>query len=147
MILIQIQQEFFLYRPVNTDKPNFVSFVYLLVQLLHLPLKFHLSKVSRNQKPFWIPCQNSEYARIFRVTEANQNAHNQNIYLQEVSKKLDLFACLRVSKDLRTLCCQYLSQNSDSSFLFLRSFVCLPQFISIQSRQTANYLSCYKIHI
>ena len=30
---------------------------------------------------------------------------------------------------------------------FLRSFVCLPQFISIQSRQTANYLSCYKIHI
>ena len=28
MILLQIQEEiFFLYRPVNTDKPNFVSFL------------------------------------------------------------------------------------------------------------------------
>ena len=26
-ILLQIQQEFFFYRPVNTDKPNFVSFL------------------------------------------------------------------------------------------------------------------------
>ena len=30
---------------------------YLLVQLLHLPLKFHLSKLSRNEKRFWIPSQ------------------------------------------------------------------------------------------
>ena len=56
-----------------------------------------------------------------------------------------MFACFERSSN--TFCCQYLSQNSDLSFLFLRSFVCLPQFISIQSRQTANYLSCYKIHI
>ena len=58
--------------------------------------------------------------------------------------------CLHVCvfrKIFEHFCCQYLSQKSDSSFLFLRSFVCLPQFISIQSRQTANYLSCYKIHI
>ena len=26
-ILLQIQQEIFFYRPVNTDKPNFVSFL------------------------------------------------------------------------------------------------------------------------
>ena len=30
---------------------------YLLVQLLNLPLKFHLSKLSRNEKRFWIPSQ------------------------------------------------------------------------------------------
>ena len=37
---------FFFYIPVNADKPNFVSFFfwYLLVQLVHLPLKFRLSK-------------------------------------------------------------------------------------------------------
>ena len=55
-------------RPANTFS------WYLLVQMLHLPLKFHLSKLSRNKKPFWIPSQNSEYPRIFRVTGANQNA-------------------------------------------------------------------------
>ena len=41
----------------------------LHVQLLHLPQKFYLSI-----QPFWIPSQNSEYPRIFRVTGANQNA-------------------------------------------------------------------------
>ena len=41
----------------------------LHVQLLHLPLKFHLLF-----QPFWIPSQNSEYPRIFRVRGANQNA-------------------------------------------------------------------------
>ena len=50
------------------------SFWYLLEQLLHFPLKFHLSKLSRNERPFWIPSQNSEYPRIFWDTEANQNA-------------------------------------------------------------------------
>ena len=47
---------------------------HLLDQLLHLPLKFKLSKLSGNEKPFWIPSQNSEYPRIFRDTGANQNA-------------------------------------------------------------------------
>ena len=42
----------FFFRPVNTNKPNFVSFWYLF---------FHLLKLSRNEKPFWIPSQNSEY--------------------------------------------------------------------------------------
>ena len=46
---------------------------YLLEQLLHLPLKFHLTKLSGNEKPFWIPSQKSEFPRIFRVTGANQN--------------------------------------------------------------------------
>ena len=43
---------------------------YSLVQLYHLPLKCHLSKLSRNENPVpkqWI-------SRIFRVTGANQNA-------------------------------------------------------------------------
>ena len=39
-----------------------------------LPLKFRRSKLSRNEKPFWIPSQNTDYPRIFRVTGANQNA-------------------------------------------------------------------------
>ena len=42
-------------------------------QLLHLPLKFHLSKLSRNEKSR-IPSQNSEYPRIFLVTGADQKA-------------------------------------------------------------------------
>ena len=41
----------------------------LHVQLLHLPQKFYFSF-----QPFWIPSQNNEYLRIFRVTGANQNA-------------------------------------------------------------------------
>ena len=57
----------FFFRPVNTSKPNFVSFWYLL---------FHLLKLSRNEKPFWIPSQNSEYPWIFRVTGASRNAQN-----------------------------------------------------------------------
>ena len=46
---------------------------YLLVQLLHLPLKLHLSKLSQSKTPFWTPFQNSEYPRILQVTGANQN--------------------------------------------------------------------------
>ena len=45
----------FVTNSVITDKPNFVSFFginFLLVQLLHLPLKFHLSKPSQNEKPY-----------------------------------------------------------------------------------------------
>ena len=40
---------------------------YLLVQLLHLPRKLHLSKLSQSETPFWTPFQNSEYPRIFQV--------------------------------------------------------------------------------
>ena len=47
---------------------------YFLAQLLQLPLKFHLSRLSRNEKPYWISSQNSEYPRIFRVKGANRNA-------------------------------------------------------------------------
>ena len=42
----------FVTNSVITDKPNFVSFlVFLLVQLLHLLLKFHLPKLS-HEKPY-----------------------------------------------------------------------------------------------
>ena len=56
------------YWPVNTDKPNFSLSWYLLVQLLHLPLKFHLSKLLRNdtQNPVlkqWISKDIPSYGR------------------------------------------------------------------------------------
>ena len=75
MILLQIQEEiFFLYQPVNTDKPNFVSFLVFVGTAASFTAKIHLSKLSRNEKPLWIPSQNSEYPRIFWVTGAIQNA-------------------------------------------------------------------------
>ena len=74
MILLEIQWEFFFYRPVNTDKPNFDSFLVFVGTEASFTAKIHLLKLSRNEKPFWIPSQNSEYPRIFRVTQANQNA-------------------------------------------------------------------------
>ena len=144
MILIQIQQEIFLYRPVNTDKPNFVSFLYLLVQLLHLPLKFHLSKVSRNQRHFESRAKtvSMQCKNIPSYGSQSKRAQSKHIFARSFEEVgfVCMFACFERSSN--TFCCQYLSQNSDLSFLFLRSFVCLPQFISIQSRQTANYLSC-----
>ena len=51
MILLQIQSEFFSYRPtskhrpVSTEKPNFASFLAFIAAAGHLPLKFHLSKL------------------------------------------------------------------------------------------------------
>ena len=144
MILIQIQQEIFLYRPVNTDKPNFVSFLYLLVQLLHLPLKFHLSKVSRNQKPFGIPCQNSEYA-MQEYSELRKPIKTRIIKTYICKKFRRSWICLHVCV-FRKIFEHFLLPLFKSKIRFvvsfLRSFVCLPQFISIQSRQTANYLSC-----
>ena len=61
----------FFYRPVNTDKPNFDSFLVFVGTEASFTAKIHLLKLSRNEKPFWIPSQNSEYPRIFRVTQAN----------------------------------------------------------------------------
>ena len=45
---------FFLPTSTDTDKPNFVSFLVFVCarELFHLPLKFNLSKLSRNEKPF-----------------------------------------------------------------------------------------------
>ena len=81
------------------------------------------------------------------VGSQSKRAQSKHIFARSFEEVgfVCMFACFERSSN--TFCCQYLSQNSDSSFLFLRSFVCLPQFISIQSRQTANYLSCYKILI
>ena len=75
-ILFQIQPENFFLTTSNHRQAKICLFlgINLLVQLLHLPLKFHLSKLSPKEKPFWIPSQNSEYPRIFRVPGANQKA-------------------------------------------------------------------------
>ena len=74
-ILLQIQRENFFPPTSKQRQAKFCLFLGIFwAQLLQLPLKFHLSKLSRNEKPFWIPPQNSEYPRIFRVTGANQNA-------------------------------------------------------------------------
>ena len=57
------------------DKPNFVSFlVFAGATASFFFFKFHLSKLSRNEKPFRNLSENSEYPMILRVTGANQNA-------------------------------------------------------------------------
>ena len=38
----------FFYRPVNTDKPNFVSFLVFVGTAASFTAKIHLSKLSRN---------------------------------------------------------------------------------------------------
>ena len=73
MILLQIQWEHFFYQPVNTEKPNFVFFL-VFVGAAASFTAIHLSKLLRNEKPFRISSQNSEYSRIFRVKGANQSA-------------------------------------------------------------------------
>ena len=70
----KFSEKFFFFQPVNTDKPHFVSFSVFVGAAASFTAKIYLLKLSRNEKPFWIPSQNSEYLRIFRVTEANQNA-------------------------------------------------------------------------
>ena len=53
MILLQILYEtFFFYRPVNTDKTNFVPFLIFVGLAASFTAKFHLSKLSGNEKPF-----------------------------------------------------------------------------------------------
>ena len=59
----------------STDKPNFVSFLVFPGAAASFIAKIlSFDKLSRNEKPLWIPSQNSEYPRIFQVTGANQNA-------------------------------------------------------------------------
>ena len=52
MILLQIQRENFFYRPVNSDKPNYVSFLVFVVAAASFTAKISSSKLSRNEKPF-----------------------------------------------------------------------------------------------
>ena len=135
MILIQIQQEIFLYRPVNTDKPNFVSFLYLLVQLLHLPLKFHLSKVSRNQKPFGIPCQNSEYA-MQEYSELRKPIKTRTIKTYICKKFRRSWICLHVCV-FRKIFEHFLLSVFKSKIRFVVSFFaefCLSAAIYIYSK-------------
>ena len=57
-------RKFFFFRPVNRLSSKLLSlFRYLLVQMLHLPLKLHLSKLSRKETPLWNPFKNSEMPR------------------------------------------------------------------------------------
>ena len=64
IILLQTQWEIFFFRPVNRLSSKLLSlFWYLLVQLLRLPLKLHLSKLSRKEMPLWNPFKNSEMPR------------------------------------------------------------------------------------
>ena len=74
MILLQLCKKFFFNRPVNTDKPNFVSLLVFAGAAASFTASYLSIKLSRNEKPFWISSQNSEYPRIFPVTGANQNA-------------------------------------------------------------------------
>ena len=75
MILLQFCKKFFFNWPVNPDKPNFVSLLVFAGAAASFTARSYLSiKLSRNEKPFWISSQNSEYPGIFPVTGANQNA-------------------------------------------------------------------------
>ena len=73
MIFLQIQWENFFLPTSKHREAKFVSFL-VFVGAADSFTAIHLSKLSRNEKPFSIPSKNSEYPRIFRVKGANQNA-------------------------------------------------------------------------
>ena len=73
MSLLQIQWENFFYQTLTPNKPNFVFFLVFVSTAASFTAKISSFETVANEKPFWIPYQNSEYPRIFGVTEANQN--------------------------------------------------------------------------
>ena len=74
-VLTQIQSEFFFYRPVNTNKSNFVSFLVFVGAAASFTAKIlFFETVAKREAIFMILSQNSECPRIFKVTGANQNA-------------------------------------------------------------------------
>ena len=75
MILLQIQREnFFFYRPVNSEKPNFVSFLVFVGAAASFTAKISPFETVAKREAILNPVPNSEYPRIFRVTGASQNA-------------------------------------------------------------------------
>ena len=62
-----------IYPPLFTDPDSCFS-IYQIRWIKKTLLQFLLLKLSRNDAPFSLGSQNSEYSRIFRVTKANQNA-------------------------------------------------------------------------
>ena len=73
MSLLQIQGENFFYQTLTPNKPNFVYFLVFVGTAASFTAKISSFETIANEKPFWIPYQNSEYPRIFGVTGANQN--------------------------------------------------------------------------
>ena len=64
----------FFYRPVNSEKPNLVSSLIFVWVAASFIAKISSFETVAKREAFWIPSQNSEYPRIFRVKGANQNA-------------------------------------------------------------------------
>ena len=52
MILLQLCKKFFFNRPVNTDKPNFVSLLVFAGAAASFTASYLSIKLSRNEKPF-----------------------------------------------------------------------------------------------
>ena len=66
------------YLPVNNDKPKVVAF-FVFVQMLHLSLKFRLSKMSRNETPSWLRSQtvNSQgYSDLREPIKTRENCYS-----------------------------------------------------------------------
>ena len=69
-------RKMFFYRPVN--KPNFVFFLVFVGAAASLTATIssvHVSKLSRNEKPFWIPSQNNGFSEIWEPIRARENSY------------------------------------------------------------------------
>ena len=73
-IFCKFSEKVFFYQPVNTNKPNFVSLLVFVGIAALFTAKISSFKTVMKQEAILNPILNSEYPRIFRVTEANQNA-------------------------------------------------------------------------
>ena len=75
MILLQFQKEtFFRYRPV--DEPNFVCFLVFVSAAASFTATIssvHVSKLSRNEKSFWIPSQNNGSSELREPIRTREN--------------------------------------------------------------------------
>ena len=64
-----------IYPPLFSDREGDSCFsIYQIRWIKKTLLQFLLLKLSRNDEPFFLRSQNSEYPRILQVTGANQNA-------------------------------------------------------------------------
>ena len=73
MMFLQIQYEIFFYQPVNTGKPNFVSFLVFVGTAASFATKISSFESVTNWEAIWIRSQNIEYPKISPVMGTNQN--------------------------------------------------------------------------
>ena len=64
----------FFFRPVNTFKPNFISFLVFVGAAASFTAKIHVLKLSGNEKPFESRHKTVNIHGYSELTGANQNA-------------------------------------------------------------------------